>query len=68
MYDDNKINDLKAEYNELVIKETQLENQLKDVQSRKIMIQREIARNLSPATEAKTLSLLYEQRQTSRKK
>lgn len=68
MYDDMKINDLKKEYNELCIKEHQLESQLRDVKGKKIEIQREIARNQSPAQEAKALTLLYEQRILGKRK
>lgn len=66
MSNDGKINDLKYEYNELCIKERDLESQLSDVKAKKIEIQREIARCMTPQQEAHALSLLYEQRVQNR--
>ncbi len=68
MYDDTKLNEMKSEYNDLCQKEHQLESQLNEVRARRIELQREIARNQTPQQEAKTLSMLYEQRVLNRKK
>lgn len=68
MYDDAKLNEMKSAYNELCQKEHQLEIQLNEVKAKKLEIQREIARSQSPQQEAKTFSMLYEQRSLNRKK
>lgn len=66
MYSDLRINEMKQEYQELTMKEKELESYLEDIRAKKTILQREIAQNQSPAMESQTFEKLYEQRMRNR--
>ena len=67
MYDESQIIALKSEYNELTLKERDLERRINEIKLRKTEIQREIARNQPTNYEEMVLTQLYEQKQNMKK-
>lgn len=67
MYEESKIAALKSEYNELILKERDLERKINEVKLRKNEIQREIAKNQPADYEERVLTQLYEQKQNMKK-
>ena len=67
MYDESQIIALKSEYNELTLKERDLERRINEIKARKAEIQREIARNQPTNYEEMVLTQLYEQKQNMKK-
>ena len=67
MYDESQIIALKSEYNELTLKERDLERRINEIKLRKTEIQREIAKNQPTNYEEMVLTQLYEQKQNMKK-